>query len=276
GVWVAGTATQYNHLDHGDAKSFEASMESCGSDEVCQRDSWIKEKYAEESIYNDKSVEGVSGPMLARDKMGQIAAGLDALLAMTCTTTTCQEYKLDLIGSALANYKKLSDVAGEWSPTLDRIGMIVLGAGTVGAEGPRPRPAGTPISVGAGQVEKALEYFSTVKDSVKVVGTKGGLPPLRQAYVNEVKALEDVALNMRAAGASPEQVARQLHQMRRDLGVQYKDLTPAPQLEAIYARNIEKYGDKLGPTVDWLRAKGKSWEQIIESASRSGGKDLGF
>lgn len=107
-------------------------------------------------------------------------------------------------------------------------------------------------------------------------GAKGGLPPLRQAYVNEVKALEDVALNMRAAGASPEQVARQLHQMRRDLGVQYKDLTPAPQLEAIYARNIEKYGDKLGPTVDWLRAKGKSWEQIIESASRSGGKDLGF
>jgi hypothetical protein len=107
-------------------------------------------------------------------------------------------------------------------------------------------------------------------------GAKSGLPPLRQAYVKEVKVLEDVALNMRAAGASPEQVARQLHQMRRDLGVQYKNLTPEPQLEAIYARNIEKYGDKLGPTVDWLRAKGKSWEQIIESASRSGGKDLGL
>ena len=44
----------------------------------------------------------------------------------------------------------------------------------------------------------------------------------------------------------------------------------------IYARNIEKYGDKLGPTVDWLRAKGKSWEQIIESAGRSGGEDLGL
>ncbi|MFJ3450243.1 DUF637 domain-containing protein [Pseudomonas sichuanensis] len=172
GAWVAGTATQYNHLDHGDAKSFERSMESCGSDEACQRDSWIKEKYAEESIYNDKSVEGVSGPMLARDKMGQIAAGLDTLLAMTCATTTCQEYKLDLIGSALANYKKLSDVAGEWSPTLDRIGMVVIGVGSVGTEGPRPRPAGTPISVGAVQVEKALEYFSKTKDGVRVVGAK--------------------------------------------------------------------------------------------------------
>jgi N-glycosylase/DNA lyase len=28
--------------------------------------------------------------------------------------------------------------------------------------------------------------------------------------------------------------------------------------------------------IDWLRAKGKSWEQITESASRSAGKDLGF
>lgn len=99
---------------------------------------------------------------------------------------------------------------------------------------------------------------------------------MRQAYVNEVKALEDVALSMRAAGVSPELVARQLHQMRRDLGVQYKDLTPASQLEAIYSRNLERYGDKFGLSVDWLRAKGKSWEQIIESASRSGGKDLGF
>ncbi|MGF0237460.1 hypothetical protein ACQR3P_01055 [Rhodococcus sp. IEGM1300] len=67
----------------------------------------------------------------------------------------------------------------------------------------------------------------------------GGLPPLRQAYVNEVKTLDEVSISMRAAGASPEQVARQLHQIRRDLGVQYKDLTLAPQIEVIYARNLE-------------------------------------
>lgn len=122
---------------------------------------------------------------------------------------------------------------------------------------------------GLGQVREAIllsgaaELAAAGRGIAATGGAKGVLPPLRQAYVNEVKALEDVALNMRAASASPEQVARQLHQMRRDLGVQYKDLTPAPQLEVIYARNLEKYGDKLGPTVDWLRAKGKSWEQII-------------
>jgi len=81
---------------------------------------------------------------------------------------------------------------------------------------------------------------------------------------------------MRAAGATPEQVARQLHQMRRELGVKYKSLTPPEKLEEIYTRNLQKYGDKLGPSIEWLRSKGKSWEQIIESASRSGGKDLGF
>ncbi|MNT71113.1 hypothetical protein D3C72_2095670 [compost metagenome] len=73
-----------------------------------------------------------------------------------------------------------------------------------------------------------------------------------------------------------EQVARALHQLRRDLGVQYKNLTPAEILETIYARNLEKYGDKLGPSIDWLRANGKSWDEIIETASRPGGKDLGF
>jgi hypothetical protein len=59
-------------------------------------------------------------------------------------------------------------------------------------------------------------------------------------------------------------------------GVKYKDLTPEQLREAIYARNRVKYGDPLGPTIDYLRNKGKSWEDIIESAARTGGRDLGF
>ena len=39
---------------------------------------------------------------------------------------------------------------------------------------------------------------------------------------------------------------------------------------------LQKYGDKLGPTIEWLQSKGKSWTQIIESATRTGGKDLGL
>ncbi|MFJ6480954.1 MULTISPECIES: FG-GAP-like repeat-containing protein [unclassified Streptomyces] len=102
------------------------------------------------------------------------------------------------------------------------------------------------------------------------------LPPLRQAYIDEVEGLTRQAAEMRAAGASPEVIARTLHKARRDIGVKYKDLTPEPKRNEIYERNLGKYGDKLGPSIDWLRANGKTWEQIIESATRTGGKDLGL
>jgi hypothetical protein len=102
------------------------------------------------------------------------------------------------------------------------------------------------------------------------------VPLLRQQYVNAVNGLSKSATEMRAAGKSAEEIARALHAQRRALGVQYKNLTPNELLQQIYERNLAKYGDKLGPTIDYLRNKGKSWEEIIESACRTGGKDLGL
>lgn len=99
---------------------------------------------------------------------------------------------------------------------------------------------------------------------------------LRRQYVEEVQMLAGKAEVMRLAGSSQEEIARALHAERRDLGVKYKNLTPSKQLAEIYVRNEKKYGDKLGPTVEWLRERGKSWEDIIASASRAGGKDLGL
>jgi len=99
---------------------------------------------------------------------------------------------------------------------------------------------------------------------------------LRRMYVNAVAKLADVAGKMRAQGATSEQIARAVHAARRALGEKFKALTDPKKLAEIYERNLAKYGDKLGPTIDWLRAQGKSWEQIIESASRAGGKDLGL
>jgi RHS repeat-associated protein len=102
------------------------------------------------------------------------------------------------------------------------------------------------------------------------------LPVLRQQYVTAVYGLRYQAQVMRAVGNSVEDIARAIHAERRVIGIRFKDLTPPDMLEAIYARNIERYGDKLGPTIEWLRGRGKSWEEIIESASRAGGSDLGF
>jgi len=100
---------------------------------------------------------------------------------------------------------------------------------------------------------------------------------LRQGYVDAVKGLAGKVPGMREAGAGSEQIARALHAERRALGEQFKGLTPPGKLAEIYERNLKLYGDRLGPSVDWLRSEaGKSWDDIIESASRAGGKDLGF
>ncbi|WP_371502316.1 DUF6531 domain-containing protein [Kitasatospora sp. NBC_00374] len=113
-------------------------------------------------------------------------------------------------------------------------------------------------------------------DNGLIVPPTGELPPLRKAYIAEVEALKQKNADMKAAGATDEEIARALHQARRDIGEKYKDLTPKEQRQTIYDRNLAKYGDKLGPTIDYLRARGKTWEQIIESASRTGGADLGL
>jgi hypothetical protein len=64
--------------------------------------------------------------------------------------------------------------------------------------------------------------------------------------------------------------------IRNQLKVQYRALSPADAAKAFEQRNILKYGNPLGPSADQLRAAGKTWEQIIEGAARPGGADLGF
>jgi hypothetical protein len=62
---------------------------------------------------------------------------------------------------------------------------------------------------------------------------------------------------------------------RREIGEQFKDLTAEPLRTQIFERNLERYGDPLGPSIEWLRTQGKSWDDIIESALRTGGRRLG-
>ena len=106
--------------------------------------------------------------------------------------------------------------------------------------------------------------------------TAKAVPVLRQQYVDAVTALRSNIPTMREAGMSSEQIARALHAERRVLGEKFKSLTPPDMLQKIYERNLQRYGDRLGPSIEWLLKQGKSWEDIIESATRTGGKDLGF
>lgn len=151
--------------------------------------------------------------------------------------------------------------------------LITRGAGSITSGGKQGK--GKPPKKEDGPPPKK-ESTSQSSATTQPEAPPKALPPLRQQYVDAVNKLKDKAEAMKSAGKNPEDIARELHADRRALGEKYKALTPPDKLEEIYARNLEKYGDKLGPTIDWLRDRGKTWDQIIESATRTGGKDLGF
>ena len=117
---------------------------------------------------------------------------------------------------------------------------------------------------------------TTAAPKISSVDDVANIPALRATYEGEVRGLKDMVNEMRSAGKTTEEIARTVSAERRAIGVKYKDLTPPEMLEKIYERNLTKYGDKLGPSVDQLRNQGKSWDDIIESSTRPGGKDLNF
>jgi hypothetical protein len=141
----------------------------------------------------------------------------------------------------------------------------------------RPTIAAARFAAAGGSSVRPVPLGGTSPPSVaSVVAAEEGLPALRQAYVDDVASISDNAAAWEKAGADPEFIARESWADRRALGIQYKGLTPPDMLEQITARNVARYGDPLGPSVDWLRAQGRTWQQIIESATRPGGQDLGF
>lgn len=118
------------------------------------------------------------------------------------------------------------------------------------------------------------QLWTAGKGAMQYARLSKNLYAVRLAYVTEVLAVGRKSQQMINAGKSLESVARWAHAQRRALGVTYKGLTSAAELEVIYARNLAKYGDKLGPTIEYLRKQGKTWGEIIKSASKPGGKDV--
>ena len=93
---------------------------------------------------------------------------------------------------------------------------------------------------------------------------------LRAEYEAAVRGLRAQAEALRRDGRQAEEIARAVHAGRRALAAAFKARTPEPLRARIYARTLAAYGDPLGPTVEQLRARGKDWEAIIESALRPG------
>jgi RHS repeat-associated protein len=164
-----------------------------------------------------------------------------------------------------------------WKDQADEQGGGMLGGYLSVVKNPFNWVAGAHIMLGAVEGGANIETPNLVSGEESIFGTlEGEIPALRLSYETEVKNLSSVEEEMRLQGKPINEIAETLHGMRRDLGVKYKGITPPDMLETIYARNMQKYGDKLGPTIEYLRKQGKSWEDIIESAKRPGGKDLNF
>jgi hypothetical protein len=117
---------------------------------------------------------------------------------------------------------------------------------------------------------------------LKVVGwlgklkvSKEAIKAIRTAYVGEVKALKGIAEVLSKQGFSKQQIANVVHGMRRTIGEKYKLSTPFVQRQMIYIRNRaprwmggKGYDSIYGPSVNWFRQSGKSWDDIIKTASK--------
>ncbi|MBA3241760.1 MAG: RHS repeat-associated core domain-containing protein [Acidobacteria bacterium] len=138
-------------------------------------------------------------------------------------------------------------------------------------------PGGRGAKVGGGLLSRLWNWVRGRGGKGAATGVaRKSVSALRAEYETAVRNLSSVAAEMRAAGHSADAIAIKLHAERRALGLKYKDVTPPDLLQKIYQRNLEKYDDPLGPTIEWLRAQGKTWDEIIESAARPGGKDIDF
>ena len=100
---------------------------------------------------------------------------------------------------------------------------------------------------------------------IKKTGIKTS--PLRLQYENKVHELRSIPERLRAEGLTEDQIARAMHEKRRELGREYKEAAPPLFRKYIYEATAAKYGDPLGPTYEMLREK-RTCRQIIESASR--------
>jgi hypothetical protein len=95
---------------------------------------------------------------------------------------------------------------------------------------------------------------------------------LRSHYEAAVVALCAQVAAIRGDGASPETIARAVHIERRRLTAAFKALTPEPWRSRIRTRTLAAYGDPIGPTIETPRVRGKSWNDIIDSAIRPGSR----
>ncbi|XP_024525031.1 uncharacterized protein LOC9655625 [Selaginella moellendorffii] len=99
----------------------------------------------------------------------------------------------------------------------------------------------------------------------------GEVPRIRRDYEREVAALRVI---YEALGTVSEATARKLHNIRSSIKRRYTEISPWQWQQIIKNRQHGRYDTSSGPSFQFLRDQGKSFQSIGESACRPGGKDL--
>ncbi len=87
----------------------------------------------------------------------------------------------------------------------------------------------------------------------------------RLAYHDSMQELYDIILDMVKADEEIETIARAVSRRRNELRLEASKDDPEG-LALTKKRNLETYGNELGPTPEWLYEKYGSWEEVLIKA----------
>jgi hypothetical protein len=129
---------------------------------------------------------------------------------------------------------------------------------------PAGKPAAHPATEGTGHVAVSVGANMTAEAG------------LRAIYDQSAREITEEALRMVAEGGGSheavEKAARWAVQARNDLKAALRARGSVVTKALAEARNIKKYGDKIGPTYDQLIREGKTPSDIIGSAGKANAK----
>lgn len=74
---------------------------------------------------------------------------------------------------------------------------------------------------------------------------------------------------MLKAGSTKKEIAEQMVSMRNKTKATERVKMNPKDVASIEKRNLNKYGDKLGSSAEYLIKQGKTYDEIIESSTRS-------
>jgi hypothetical protein len=124
-----------------------------------------------------------------------------------------------------------------------------------------PRPAGPGPGVRAsGDVGVAAGSTMTAEAA------------LREVYARSAREISETARDMIRAGTTPDEAARWAVNARNELKTTIRQRGSAIVKGLAEARNVRKYGNKVGPTYDELIRQGKTPEDIIGKSGRASTK----